>query len=367
MTSSEFYDQPIGDCDVDVIEQASPNNYNQANLDISHELRTPLTAIQGAIGLLSSGRLDPNSQQGRRMLEIAASNADRLMRLTTAIEHHPISCLTFLSTEELARLRLETDLKLAIARNELRLQYQPIVSLVTGAITGFEVLLRWQHPTLGLVPPMQFIPIAEATGSIIEIGAWVVQKACQQLYQWQQKFPANADALTVSVNLSVMQLDCADLALKIGKILQETGLAAQSLKLELTETAVMGSAETAKEILSQLQALGVQLYIDDFGTGYSSLTRLYDLPLNVLKIDRAFVEQLGSERGEYLVRAIVNLAQNLGIDVIAEGIETEEQVLKLRRLGCYRGQGYLFAKPLESDRVTAFIQSWNAENYRLGK
>jgi c-di-GMP phosphodiesterase len=164
-----------------------------------------------------------------------------------------------------------------------------------------------------------------------------------------------------------MQLGCADLALQIRQILQETGLAAQSLKLELTETAVMGSAETAKEILGQLRALGVQLYIDDFGTGYSSLTRLYDLPLNVLKIDRAFVEQINSERGEYLVRAIVNLAQNLGIDVIAEGVETKEQVLKLRLLGCYRGQGFLFARPLESETVAPFIQSWNAESCMLAK
>jgi c-di-GMP phosphodiesterase len=381
MTSSKFYDQQMGNCDANVIDQVHTDTqidtqidtqvnldiYTQTNLDISHELRTPLTAIQGAIGLLSSGRLDPHSQQGRRMLEIAANNADRLMRLTTAIEHHPISCLTFLSTEELAKLRLETDLRLAIAHNELRLQYQPIVSLMTGAITGFEVLLRWQHPTLGLVPPMQFIPIAEATGSIIEIGAWVLRQACQQLSQWQQKFPADVDSLTISVNLSVMQLDCADLALQIRQILQETGLAAQSLKLELTETAVMGSAETAKEILGQLRALGVQLYIDDFGTGYSSLTRLYDLPLNVLKIDRAFVEQINSERGEYLVRAIVNLAQNLGIDVIAEGVETKEQVLKLRLLGCYRGQGFLFARPLESETVAPFIQSWNAESCMLAK
>jgi len=296
------------------------------------------------------------------MLEIAANNADRLMRLTAAIEHHPISCLTFLSTEELARLRLETDLRLAIAHNELRLHYQPIVSLVTGAITGFEALLRWQHPTLGLVPPVQFIPLAEATGSMIEIGAWVLRKACQQLYQWQQKFPTDADSLTISVNLSAIQLSCSDLAWQIEEILQETGLAAQSLKLELTETAVMGSADTAKEVLGQLRALGVHLYIDDFGTGYSSLTRLYDLPLNVLKIDRAFVEQIGLERGEYLVRAIVNLAHNLGIDVIAEGVETQAQLLKLRLLGCDRGQGYLFAKPLDSEAVTAFIQSWNAEN-----
>jgi c-di-GMP phosphodiesterase len=327
---------------------------DEARLDISHELRTPLTVIQGALDLLGSGRLGPLSERGQRMIKIAANNAQRLMRLTTALERES-DCVIGLSSEELGRLRLERDLMLALPHRQLRLQYQPIVSLGTGQITGFEVLARWHHPTLGTVPPTQFIPLAEASGSIIDIGAWVIREACQQLQIWRQQFPAQFEALTVSVNLSCQQVACPDLPEQIEQILLETGLCAQSLKLEITESSIMGNADVIELVLSQLQVLGVQLYIDDFGTGYSSLSRLLELPLDVLKIDRSFVQQLSSERGEYLVRAIANLAQNLGIDVIAEGVETEEQALKLQALGCHRGQGYLFARPLDSQNVPLLI------------
>lgn len=323
-------------------------------LDISHELRTPLTAIQGALDLLDSGRLGILSEQGHRMVSIAASNVERLMRLTTTIEQEP-AIFNLVSPEELARLRLETELESAAARGELRLHYQPLVSLATGQINGFEALLRWQHSTLGLLAPAEFIAIAESSGSIVEIGLWVLREACQQLCQWQQQFPDRFGKLSVSVNLSSRQLSCIDLAAQIEQILQETGLAAEFLKLEITESAAMNNAEIGKTILHQLRSLGVQLYIDDFGTGYSSLNRLYDLPLDVLKIDRSFVQQLDSERGEYLVRAIANLARSLGIDVIAEGVETQEQVLKLQSLGCYRGQGYFFAKPLDREAVIQLL------------
>ncbi|MBD2091184.1 EAL domain-containing protein [Microcoleus sp. FACHB-1515] len=324
-------------------------------LDISHELRTPLTAIQGALDLLDSGRLGLLTEQGQRMVSIAASNVERLMRLTTTIEQEPNTIFNLVSPEELARLRLETELRSAVAHGELRLHYQPLVSLATCQINGFEALLRWQHPTLGLLAPTEFISIAEASGSILEIGLWVLREACHQLYQWQQQFPDRFGNLSVSVNLSSRQLTCIDLAAQIDQVLQETGLAAEFLKLEITETAAMNNAEVGKNVLHQLRSLGVQLYIDDFGTGYSSLNRLYDLPLDVLKIDRSFVQQLDSERGEYLVRAIANLARSLGIDVIAEGVETQEQVLKLQSLGCYRGQGYFFAKPLNSEAVVQLL------------
>jgi len=327
----------------------------EAILDMSQELRTPLTVIQGALDLLDSGRLGTLSEQAQRLVAIAASNVERLMRLTAAIEQGPSAIFSIVSPEEMARLRLETEIKSALAHNELQLYYQPLVSLATAQITGFEALLRWHHPALGLISPTQFIPIAESTGLILDIGLWVLREACHQLYGWQQQFPQQFSGLSVSVNLSSQQLACPDLVTQIEQILQHSGLAAECLKLEITESAAMDNAETAKTILGQLRALGVQLYIDDFGTGYSSLNRLYEMPLDVLKIDRSFVQQLDSERGEYLVRAIANLAHSLGIDVIAEGVETQEQVLKLQSLGCNRGQGYFFARPLDSKAVIQLI------------
>jgi EAL domain-containing protein (putative c-di-GMP-specific phosphodiesterase class I) len=279
------------------------------------------------------------------------------MRLTTAIEQESESIVSLVSTEKLARLRMERDLQLALSQDQFRLQYQPIVSLANGIVTGFEVLIRWHHPTLGLIPPTQFIAIAEETGIILEIGAWVIREACQQLQAWRQQFPEQFNTLTISVNLSCKQIACLDLPQQIAQILRETQLESHSLKLEITESSIMDNTEVIELVLSQLQILGVQFYIDDFGTGYSSLSRLLELPLDVLKIDRSFVQQLCSKRGEYLVRAIANLAQNLGIDVIAEGVETEEQAAKLQSLGCNRGQGYFFARPIDSAAVPPLVGS----------
>jgi c-di-GMP phosphodiesterase len=330
---------------------------DEPTLDISHELRTPLTVIQGALDLLDSGKLGTLSEKGQRMVKIAASNVERLMRLTAAIEQESQGVINILSAEELARLRMERELRLALSKQQLRLQYQPIVSLGSGFVSGFEVLSRWHHPRLGLIPPAEFIPLAEETGSILEIGAWVIREACAQLQAWRQQFPAQFEPLTISVNLSCKQIACSNLPQQIEQILQDTGLPVESLKLEITESSIMSNTETIELVLSKLQVLGVQLYIDDFGTGYSSLSRLLELPLDVLKIDRSFVQQLCSGRGEYLVRAITNLAHSLGIDVIAEGVETEDQSIKLQALGCHRGQGYLFAKPMDGNQIPALICS----------
>lgn len=328
---------------------------HEKTLDISHELRTPLTVIQGALDLLESGKLGVLSEKGQQMVKMAVGNVERLMRLTTAIEQESESVVSLVSAEELARFRLERDLQLAISKSQIRLQYQPIVSFDQGNITGFEVLSRWHHPSLGMISPIQFIPLAEETGAIIEIGAWVLHEACQQLQMWRQQFPAEFADLTISVNLSCQQIIYPDLPRQIETMLQETGLPAQNLKLEVTEGSITSNPEVVELVLNQLQILGVQFYIDDFGTGYSSLSRLLELPLDVLKIDRSFVQQLGSQRGQYLVRTIANLAQNLGIDVIAEGVETEEQAQKLQSLGCQRGQGYFFAKPVDADTVPALV------------
>ncbi len=267
------------------------------------------------------------------------------------------------------RLQLETDLRRAIPQQELRLYYQPIVSLKTGRITGFEALIRWQHPTRGLVSPAEFIPVAEETGLIIPIGEWVLREACVRAKDWQLAFPNQH--LTISVNLSGKQFVQPDLIETIDQILRETGVEPQSLKLEITESAIMESTETVvgevpgespSAILDHLRSLGVQLGIDDFGTGYSSLSRLYRFPINTLKIDQSFIKGMDSHtQGQHttspckIVRAIVMLAHNLGLDVTAEGIETPEQLAGLRELGCESGQGYFFSKPVEATTAEALI------------
>ncbi|MBD1996887.1 EAL domain-containing protein [Leptolyngbya sp. FACHB-541] len=255
-----------------------------------------------------------------------------------------------------SRLRLETDLRLALARQEFQLYYQPIVAVATGKISGFEALIRWRHPQRGLVTPTKFIPLAEEMGLVSLISQWVLHQACSQLHQWQQQFPSQPP-LTISVNLSAQQFSKSDLPEQVQQILQETGLDSQSLKIEITESAIMHSLETATAVLEQLKALGVQLYVDDFGTGYSSLAYLHRLPIDKLKIDRSFITRIDSE-GEQLeiVRAIVKLAWNLGMDVIAEGVETASQLAQLKALRCEYVQGFFFSKPLDRTMAEALLR-----------
>lgn len=255
----------------------------------------------------------------------------------------------------LARLELEADLRRGIERQELLLHYQPIVSLFTGRLTGFEALVRWNHPQMGLVSPGDFIPAAEETGLILPLGTWVLREACRQLAAWQKQFPS-ASCLTMSVNLAGLQLIQPDLIDQIDRILKETNLDGSRLKLELTETIFMEIAEDAPAVLDQLKARQIQLSIDDFGTGYSSLSRLHQWPLDTLKIDRSFVTRLSlSNESSEVVRTIVTLAHNLGLDVIAEGVETAEQMYQLRSLQCQCGQGNFLSKPLDSKAATDLI------------
>ncbi len=254
-----------------------------------------------------------------------------------------------------ALLQLETDLRLAIERQEFRLQYQPIVSLETGRIVGFEALIRWQHPQRGLILPAEFIPIAEETGLIARICQWVIRTACSQLRQWQLQLPTTP-LLTISLNLSGKQFTQLNLIDQVNQILQETGLAASGLRLEITEGAIIDGAESTAATLLQLRELGVQLSIDDFGTGYSSLGRLYRFPINGLKIDSSFVSQLGIDAASSeIVETIVTLAHKRGVDVTAEGVETAEQLAQLRALKCEYGQGYFFSQPLDSEAAEALI------------
>lgn len=252
-------------------------------------------------------------------------------------------------------LKMETDLRHATDRNEFFVQYQPVVALNGNKLIGFEALARWQHPEFGVISPLDFIPVAEETGQILAIGQIVLREACRQAREWQQKV-LTTPPLFVSVNLSVKQFTQPDLLDNISALLAEFDLAPGCLKLEITESVFTQNVEAAVELLKQLRDLGVQLSIDDFGTGYSSLSYLHRFPINTLKIDRSFVTQM-SENVENveIVRTIVMLAQNLGMDVVAEGVETKEQLSLLRGLGCENGQGFLFSRPLGLEDVGGYI------------
>lgn len=253
-----------------------------------------------------------------------------------------------------SRLQLESDLRLAIEQKEFCVYYQPIVCLQTGRLAGFEALVRWNHPRRGLVEPADFIPVAEETGLIVPIGEWVLNEACAQVRQWQIDSPSHR-SLSLSVNLSARQVAQPHLLDRIKEALDNSKLNPHCLKLEITESVVMENAEAAALMFKQLRSLGVQLSIDDFGTGYSSLSYLHRFPLNYLKIDRSFVMRLTTDNDNAIVRTISTLARNLGMEVIAEGIETEEQHQQLKMLGCEYGQGYLFSRPVGSQSVVHLL------------
>lgn len=257
------------------------------------------------------------------------------------------------------RLQLETDLRLALERQEFSLNYQPIVSLTTGKITGFEALIRWTHPQKGMISPAKFIPVAEETGLIVPIGFWVLEQACYQLQTWQNQFecPTTNDCLLkMSVNLSVKQFSQSNLIDRIDQILLQTQLNSHCLKLEITETAIMDNAESASRLLNKLRARKIELCIDDFGTGYSSLSYLHRFPVNTLKIDRSFIGRLEKNvENIEIIEAILTLAHHLNISVVAEGVETFTQLEQLRKLGCEEAQGYFFAKPLEPEVASNLI------------
>ncbi len=251
----------------------------------------------------------------------------------------------------MTRLELETQLRKALENQELIVHYQPILDLETRHIVGFEALVRWQHPTQGLMLPTEFIPTAEETGLIVPLGYWVLEQACRQIRAWQVKFPADPP-LTINVNWSTRQCIEPDLTQKIAKILQETGLDAHTLNLELTESLIIEDTESATTALSELRALGVQVQIDDFGTGYSSLGYLHTLPIDTIKIDRSFISRMGiNGNGSEIVRTILALAHDLGMKVVAEGVETDDQLSNLKTMACEYVQGFLFAEAVDSQKA----------------
>jgi len=255
----------------------------------------------------------------------------------------------------MARLQLETDLRRALERDEFRNVYQPIVALDSGRIVGFEALLRWEHPSRGIIGPEEFIFVAEETGLIRELGWWSLHEACRQMSKWRAHSEACLD-LTISVNLSAKQLLQPHLVDDVGKLLREVALPAEALKLEITESAVMADPAAAAEMLQQIKSLGIRLAIDDFGTGYSSLSYLHRFPLDTLKIDRSFISGTGEGgEGMEIARTIMPMAKNLRLDVVAEGVETLEQVALLKRLQCKYAQGYYFSKPLAPEEVPPLL------------
>jgi diguanylate cyclase (GGDEF)-like protein/PAS domain S-box-containing protein len=249
-----------------------------------------------------------------------------------------------------ARLQLEMDLRRALEHGEFHNVYQPIVSLAAGQIVGFEALLRWQHPTRGELGPEEFIMVAEETGLIRDLGWWNLREACRQMTEWRANYSAYSQ-LTMSVNLSPKQFLQANLVEDIGSLLRELKLPPQALKLELTESTVMGDPSAAVEMLQQIKLLGISLAIDDFGTGYSSLSYLHRFPLDTLKIDRSFISSIGNGQDTEIARTILPMALNLHLDVIAEGVETMEQLVLLKKLHCKYGQGFYFSKPLSAEEA----------------
>jgi EAL domain-containing protein (putative c-di-GMP-specific phosphodiesterase class I) len=250
----------------------------------------------------------------------------------------------------------KSDLRHALDKREFVLYYQPEVELASRRIVGLEALIRWQHPERGVIPPMDFIPLAEETGLILPIGDWGLSEACNQIQKWRREDPEQA-APRVCVNLSARQFAREGLADHVEQLLRQSGISSRLLGLEMTESSLIPDAATALEVLGSLRRLGVSLHMDDFGTGYSSLHHLHSLPFDVLKIDRSFIARMteGDQPLE-IVRTIVELARVMGMDVVAEGIETREQYNLLRQLGCRYGQGFLFARPAPAETVSRMLR-----------
>jgi diguanylate cyclase (GGDEF)-like protein len=270
---------------------------------------------------------------------------------------------TGMLTEAVNRLQLESDLITALDNQEFLLYYQPIVSLQSGVLAGFEALVRWRQKDRGFVLPSAFIPAAEETGLIMALGQWIFREACRQLRHWQELFPQHQH-LTMSINLSNRQFSQPDLVPQIAAALEETQVSGECVRLEITESMVMGDVDRAIDLMLQLKSLDLKLAIDDFGTGYSSLSCLHRFPMDTLKVDKSFVGRLeNSNEDRAIIHTILNLGQQLGLDVVAEGIETEAQVVMLKQAGCDYGQGYFFAKPLDHQSVEALLQqtdlSWH--------
>jgi len=323
---------------------------------VQSELATPFVVnqqeivISASIGITASTSPHTQAEDLLRDADIAMYRAKRAGKARCEVSD------TAMHDAAVKRLRLETDLRKAFDQGEFRVFYQPIVSLQTGKITGFEALTRWQRPE-GILPPIEFIAVAEEIGLIIPMNRQLRREACQQLQSWQSEFPANPP-LTMSVNITPKEFAQPDLASEIGKTLAEIGFDPACLQLEIIETIAMGDAEKSGQVLVQLKALGVRMSIDDFGTGYSSLSRLRRIPVDTLKIDRAFIMNMNSDPESHeIVRVIIMLAHNLGLKVVAEGTETEEHIRLLKQLNCEMSQGYNYSRPADAQAMLKLLAS----------
>jgi diguanylate cyclase (GGDEF)-like protein/PAS domain S-box-containing protein len=326
---------------------------------IQHALATPFMVndrpifISASIGI--AGLAPQENASGTSQLEALLRDADTAMYQAKAQGR---ACYALfgkaMHEQAVARLHLEADLRQALELNQFEVHYQPMVQLGTRQIAGFEALVRWRHPTRGLVAPAEFIPLAEETGVIVAIDRWVLRTACAQLQTWRSKFSGGSE-LFMSVNLSGRHFAHPGLIEEVGQLLADFPLPPATLKLEVTESAIIGNPQAAAALLRELQTLGVQLCLDDFGTGYSSLSYLHRFPFDTLKIDRSFVHEMGHGDVSELVRTIVAMAHNLNLDVVAEGIETAEQAAQLEALECEYAQGYFFARPLDPCAAAAWL------------
>src|SRR5580698_6260703 len=321
---------------------------------VQSELATPFVVnqqeivISASIGITASTSPHTQAEDLLRDADIAMYRAKRAGKARCEVSD------TAMHDAAVKRLRLETDLRKAFDQGEFRVFYQPIVSLQTGKITGFEALTRWQRPE-GILPPIEFIAVAEEIGLIIPMNRQLRREACLQLQSWQSEFPATPP-LTMSVNITPKEFAQPDLASEIGKTLAEIGFDPACLQLEIIETIAMGDAEKSGQVLAQLKALGVRMSIDDFGTGYSSLSRLRRIPVDTLKIDRAFIMNMNSDPESHeIVRVIIMLAHNLGLKVVAEGTETEEHIRLLKQLNCETAQGYNYSRPADAQAMVKLL------------
>ena len=326
---------------------------------IQPQLATPFIVngqeivISASIGIASSTSPHTQAEDLMRDADLAMYRAKRAGKARCEVSD------TAMHANAVKRLQLETDLRKALEQGEFRVHYQPIVSLQTGRITGFEALTRWQRPE-GILSPAAFITVAEEIGLIIPMNRLLLREACLNLLSWQAEFPATP-ALTMSVNITPKEFAQPDLASEIGKTLQEVGLDPACLQLEIIETIAMGDAEKSGQVLAQLKALGVRLSIDDFGTGYSSLSRLRRIPVDTLKIDRAFIMNMDTDPESLeIVRTIIMLAHNLGLKVVAEGAETDSQINQLKQLNCEMAQGYRYSKPADDQAMLKLLASYQS-------
>jgi diguanylate cyclase (GGDEF)-like protein len=345
-----------GDEFVFLLEDTDLDGASRVAERILEELRAPFSLggrrffVTVSIGIAVGGGNGKHAADLLRDADLAMYRAKHSGKARYAIFEE------VMNTQALERLELEHDLRRAVERNEFVVRYQPNVSLATGKIIGFEALARWDHPERGLLAPDEFVPLAEETGLIVPIGETVLEEACRRAKDWQEQRASGKPA--VCVNLSARQFWEPGLADILSRILDETGLDPHYLFLEVTESTAMSDAPATAATLEVLQDLGVRAILDDFGTGYSSLSYLERLPVDYVKIDRSFVGGLGKEPGAaVLASGVISLAHALGLKVIAEGVETEEQLERLREMGCDLAQGFYFAKPLSGEEAAALLET----------